>query len=104
MYKGMFYVGLYMSLFIGRQAELDELKRQADKKIARLIVIKGRRRIGKSRLIEEFCKHYRHYIFAGLPPTNKTTKESQLNELGKSRQHYEELAENLTRDVSNHGN
>jgi hypothetical protein len=31
-------------------------------------------------------------------------EESQLNELGKSRQHYEELAENLTRDVSNHGN
>jgi len=24
--------------------------------------------------------------------------------LGKSRQHYEELAENLTRDVSNQGN
>jgi uncharacterized protein len=69
-----------MSLFIGRQAELDELKRQAAKKIARLIVIKGRRRIGKSRLIEEFCKHYRHYVFAGLPPTNKTTKESQLDE------------------------
>ena len=31
-------------------------------------------------------------------------EESQLNELGKSRQHYEELAENLTHDVSNHGN
>ena len=31
-------------------------------------------------------------------------EKSQLNELGKSRQHYEELAENLTRDVSNHGN
>jgi hypothetical protein len=28
----------------------------------------------------------------------------QLSELGKSRQHYEELAENLTRDVSNQGN
>ena len=31
-------------------------------------------------------------------------EESQLNELGKSRQHYEELAENLTNDVSNQGN
>jgi len=31
-------------------------------------------------------------------------EESQLNELGKSRQHYEELAENLTHDVSNQGN
>ena len=31
-------------------------------------------------------------------------EESQLNELGKTRQHYEELAENLTQDVSNYGN
>jgi len=31
-------------------------------------------------------------------------EKSQLNELGKSRQHYEELAENLTHDVSNQGN
>ncbi len=31
-------------------------------------------------------------------------EESKLNELGKSRKHYEELAENLTRDVSQQGN
>ena len=31
-------------------------------------------------------------------------EKSQLDELGKSRKHYEELAENLTRDVSNQGN
>ena len=31
-------------------------------------------------------------------------EESQLNELEKSRQHCEELAENLTHDVSNQGN
>ena len=34
----------------------------------------------------------------------KEVEELQLNELGKSRQHYEELAQNLTNDVSNHGN
>ena len=33
-----------------------------------------------------------------------TIEKSQLNDLGKSRQHYEELAENLTRDVSNNKN
>ena len=31
-------------------------------------------------------------------------EESKLNDLGKSRAHYEELAENLTRDVSEQGN
>ena len=33
-----------------------------------------------------------------------TIEKSQLNDLGKSRQHYEELAKNLTRDVSNKKN
>jgi AAA+ ATPase superfamily predicted ATPase len=66
--------------FIGRKTELAELKWQAQKQIASLIAIKGRRRIGKSRLIEEFAKPYQLYSFAGLPPTDKTTKESQLQE------------------------
>jgi len=69
-----------MNSFVGRQVELEELKRQAAKKIASLIVVKGRRRIGKSRLIEEFCKDYRYYIFTGLVPNNKTTKQTQLDE------------------------
>ncbi len=72
-----------MDFFIGRRAELDELKLQARKKIASLIVVKGRRRIGKSRLIEEFCKNYRHYVFAGLAPTVKTTKQSEIEEFSK---------------------
>ena len=66
--------------FIGRQLELEELKQHTKKKIASLIVIKGRRRIGKSRLIEEFCKDHLHYVFAGLAPTDKTTKQTQLDE------------------------
>ncbi len=48
--------------------------------------VKGRRRVGKSRLIEEFCKNYKHYIFTGLVPTEKTTKQTELdkfsNQLG----------------------
>ncbi len=68
MYIHILRIGDNMSTvgFIGREAELEELKRQAKKKMASLIVIKGRRRIGKSRLIEEFCQHYRHYLFMGL--------------------------------------
>ena len=66
--------------FIGRYAELNELQRQTKKNIASLIVIKGRRRIGKSRLIEEFCENYTHHIFMGLAPTPETTKKRQLDE------------------------
>lgn len=66
--------------FIGRYQELKELERFFKKKSASLIVIKGRRRIGKSRLIEKFCENYKHYAFVGLFPTEKTTRETQLNE------------------------
>ncbi len=69
--------------FIGRQLELEELKRHMKKNIASLIVIKGRRRIGKSRLIEEFCKDYRHYVFAGLAPTEQTTQQTQQDEFAQ---------------------
>jgi AAA+ ATPase superfamily predicted ATPase len=67
-------------VFIGRKEELAELRRQTKKNISSLIVIKGRRRIGKSRLAEEFAKDYLFYEFSGLVPTDKTTKETQLNE------------------------
>ena len=42
--------------FVGRQAELTKLNNLLDKKIARLIILKGRRRVDKSRLLVEFGK------------------------------------------------
>ncbi|MBX3710071.1 MAG: AAA family ATPase [Gammaproteobacteria bacterium] len=67
-------------IFIGRKEELNELHRQTRKNIASLIVVKGRRRIGKSRLVEEFAKDYLFYEFSGVVPTKKTTKQTQINE------------------------
>lgn len=64
-------------LFAGREAELATLERFLRKKTASLIVIKGRRRIGKSRLVEEFAKKFTFYSFAGLAPTDQTTAQSQ---------------------------
>lgn len=57
--------------FVGRKAELEKLKSFIQKKIASLIVIRGRRRIGKSRLVEEFAKNHTFFLFAGLAPTPK---------------------------------
>lgn len=68
---------MFMSNFIGRSAELATLNRFLQKKAASLIVIRGRRRIGKSRLIEEFAKDMTFYSFAGLAPTKQTTAQSQ---------------------------
>lgn len=66
--------------FVGRSGELAELTRLTKKKTASLVVVKGRRRIGKSRLIEEFAKSFPHYQFLGLPPDKNTTAESQRKE------------------------
>lgn len=69
-----------MSQFIGRKRELKILEGQLKKRVASLVVLRGRRRIGKSRLIEEFSKPYKTYIFTGIPPTKESTKISQIEE------------------------
>ena len=70
-------------LFIGRDTELHELKKIQERQSANLVVIQGRRRIGKSRLIEEFAKHQKFYSFIGIAPTKDTTKEMQLEEFAR---------------------
>lgn len=71
-----------MADFIGRQKELEKLHLLWRKKTASLVVIKGRRRIGKSRLVEEFSKNHTLYAFSGVVPAEKTTLKDQLNEFG----------------------
>jgi AAA+ ATPase superfamily predicted ATPase len=66
--------------FVGRGKELRALKLLERKKTASLVVVRGRRRIGKSRLIEEFGKKYRFYPFSGLPPQDSATAQSQRDE------------------------
>lgn len=69
--------------FIGRQAELQALSKLFKKNVASLVVIQGRRRIGKSRLVEEFAKKHTFYQFSGLPPTEETTAQSQRDEFSR---------------------
>lgn len=66
--------------FIGRSRELQLLNDLMSKKTSSLVVIKGRRRIGKSRLIEEYAKATTFYQFSGLAPTNGITAQDQRNE------------------------
>jgi AAA+ ATPase superfamily predicted ATPase len=63
--------------FIGRRKELAKLTQIAENRVANLIVLKGRRRIGKTRLAEEFGKKYKTLIFTGLPPTKGMTAQLQ---------------------------
>jgi len=73
-----------MSKFVGRQDEIKKLIEITNKKTASFVVVRGRRRIGKSRLIEEFGKCFDHfYRFIGLPPEKGVTAKHQLNEFSR---------------------
>ena len=68
------------SIFIGRKKELERLKALYKKKAPSLVVVKGRRRIGKSRLISEFANAIEKktfWSFAGLAPQEGMTSQDQ---------------------------
>jgi uncharacterized protein len=66
--------------FIGRESEMARLKGLLEKNSASLIVVRGRRRIGKSRLLAEFGKEMKSFFFSGIPPIPKTTAQGQREE------------------------
>ena len=65
--------------FIGRESEISRLNSLLSKNSASLIVVRGRRRIGKSRLLAEFGKKMNSLFFSGDPPVRGTTAQSQRN-------------------------
>lgn len=69
--------------YIGREKELKILEPLLRKHTSSLIVFKGRRRVGKSRLAQEFAKNHRFLKFSGLAPTEGTTPEMQRQEFMK---------------------
>ncbi len=80
---------LDMTKFIGRERQLQSLKLLMGKPAASLAVIRGRRRIGKSRLAAEFAKLFeRKLMFSGLPPGKGVTPADQRAEF--MRQMYEQ--------------
>jgi AAA+ ATPase superfamily predicted ATPase len=70
--------------FIGREAELARLAETLNKKTASFVLVKGRRRIGKSRLVHEFSKQFQEHVhFTGLPPHEEMTAQSQIDEFSR---------------------
>jgi hypothetical protein len=78
-----------MTRFIGRKRELGLLKGLLRKKSASLVVMRGRRRIGKSRLAEEYASSFsKAYILSGIPPEPGVTAEAQRAEFLRQLQEY----------------
>lgn len=63
--------------FVGRKDALVELKMLDESAGASLVVIRGRRRIGKSRLVEEYAQGKTFIKFAGLAPVKEITAKHQ---------------------------
>lgn len=61
-------------MFVGREAELRFLNEKYREQKGQLIVLYGRRRIGKTETLREFCKDKRHVYFS----CTQTTDRAQL--------------------------
>lgn len=69
-----------MSIFVGRTAELKKLSDLYTRKNVNLVVVKGRRRIGKSFLITHFAQQKKQFLsFTGLPPAVGVTAQTQID-------------------------
>ena len=70
--------------FIGRKTEMRRLEELKAKDAASLVVITGRRRIGKSRLAREFGREFPRFLeFAGLAPRDGIGAAEQRAEFAR---------------------
>lgn len=81
-----------MGKFYCREEELRKLNKRYDDDRFECIVIYGRRRVGKTALINEFCKDKPTIFFSALNTTGKENLES----LSKSIMNYEKPDQELT--------
>ena len=72
-----------MKPFVGRDTELLRLEDLSKSGRACLVVMKGRRRIGKSRLAEEFGKRKVFLPFSGLAPVKGVTSQHQRDSFAR---------------------
>lgn len=63
-------------MFIGRESELQFLNERYNSKKAELIVLYGRRRIGKTETLKEFCKDKNHVFYSCKECTDKEQLKS----------------------------
>lgn len=73
-------------VFIGRKKELEQLRSQHNRRKPSLAVIKGRRRVGKSYLVNFFastCPENKLWDFTGIAPKDDTDAQSQRDHFAR---------------------
>ena len=68
-----------MEKFINRKKELDALFKEYKRETASFVVIYGRRRVGKTALINEFCKNKRKLFFLATEESDAENRNSFKN-------------------------
>ncbi len=71
-------------MFVGREAELDRLERLYAKEAFQMVVVYGRRRVGKTALITEFARGKRALYFTALEQSDK----NNLSDLSRKIQEF----------------
>ena len=64
-------------MFIGREAELKFLQDRYEDRNGQLIVLYGRRRVGKTETLREFCKGKPHVFFSCTQPVTRAVNARQ---------------------------
>ena len=81
--------------FVGRSENIAQLMSLWNKRMSSLVTCQGRRRIGKSRLIDEFAKRSdcRYIKLTGLAPRPKMTNADQIRYFCQRLLRYSKLKE-----------
>lgn len=87
--------------FIGRKIELQKLEKLHKRPSASLAVIRGRRRIGKSRLVTEFAKKHQLIKITGLAPEKGITPLTQRENFANKIQQQLGIAKPASNDWEN---
>lgn len=84
-------------MFIGRETELKFLQDKYNEKRGQLIVLYGRRRVGKTETLREFCRHKPHIFFSCTQSTDRVQlakfSKQILREDIPARQYVSEFAD-----------
>lgn len=76
-------------IVIGREREMDELQRSLESERSEFVIVYGRRRVGKTYLVDNFFNYEYDFSFVG---GHRLTKQKQLRNFAKAMKKYAHLA------------